>query len=117
MFAVRQDAGWRPTGSPPPWRAPRNPRLRLPTSGPATGIELGYITLAATLLAILGVAVASFTTTPNATPASTGAGPEISTINTAPPGTSRAIARDRMSLTLIHNLGARSAINSAMGRF
>ncbi len=131
VFARRADAGRSGANSLPPWRAARKTRLRLP----ASAIVLGYIALTAAFAVILGVALATFTTTNTNTqtlaPALSGAGTDIVTINAATTGTSgntggagqitgdegQIIGGEGMSPRLIHNLGARSAITSAVGRF
>jgi hypothetical protein len=117
MFAVRQGVQRGGAGTPQPWHATRKPRPHLSVSGPVSGIELGYLTLTLTLAAILGVAVASLSTTQSVAPALAGARPGLSTINAATTGTGRITGGDRTDPTLIHNLGARSAVNSAMGSF
>lgn len=124
MFAVRQGAGRSGAGSLLPWRATRKPRLRLSTPAPASGFEFGYFTLTAALAAMLGVAVASFSTTQTLAPTSAGARTDISTKHAATAGSGRhtggagqITGGDRMSPTLIHNLGIRSAVTSAVGRF
>lgn len=123
MFAVRQDAGRSGALSLASWRVAGKSRLRLP----ASGIELGYIALIAAFAAILGVALVSFTattTTPlTLAPALPGAPTDKATIYAATAGTTRKtggagqITGEGMSPTLVHNLGARSALTSAVGRF
>lgn len=117
MFAARADAGRRGAHPAPPRRAAGKPRPRLP----APGIGLGYIALTATFAAILGVALATFTATNSNThtiaPALSGAPTNIVTINAATTGTGRIAGGEEMSPALIYNLGARSALTSAVGRF
>lgn len=111
MFAVRLGAGRSGANSAAPWRVAGGPRPR----HPAPAIELGYIALIAAFAALLGTALATITTTNRATPTLapvlTGAPTHKATINAATTGI------ESVSPTLIHNLGARSALSAAVGRF
>ena len=120
MLAMRPGAIRNGAGLLLHWRAGPKPNLRpLPS-----GIELGYIVLSAVFLAILGVAVTTFTTTQTVTPALAGARTDISTKSAATTGSNwntgearRIQAREDVSPALIHNLGTRSAMMISVGHF